>query len=60
MGDKEDKQRVALAQAVKAMTENWAATVEFHKTMARVARVKYLALVQEGFTEEQALLIVKW
>lgn len=60
MSDKEDKQRVALAQAVKAMTDNWAGQVELQRTLARLARVKYLALVQEGFTEDQALMMVKW
>jgi hypothetical protein len=58
--DNNDKQRVILAQAVKQMTENWPAKVEFHQAMARLARVKFLALVAEGFTEEQALVMVKW
>jgi hypothetical protein len=60
MSKDDDQQRVALAQVTKNITENWIAHVEFHKTMARLARVKYLALVQEGFTEDQALAMVKW
>ncbi|MBB3118880.1 hypothetical protein [Pseudoduganella violacea] len=56
----EDKPQVAMAQAIRTITENWAGHIEFHRTMARVARVKFLALVAEGFTEEQALQLVRW
>lgn len=56
----DDKRQVDLAQAVRAINENWVGHVEFHRTMARVARVKYLALLKEGFSEEQALQLVRW
>ncbi|NVE01251.1 hypothetical protein [Massilia sp. BJB1822] len=56
----DDKQQVIMAQAIRALAEHWATQVEFEKTMARVARVKFLALVAEGFTEEQALQLVRW
>lgn len=61
MSDKdEDKRAVGLAQAVKAITSNWAGQVELHQAMARIARVKFLALTKEGFTEEQAIQMCKW
>jgi hypothetical protein len=60
MSNDEEERQVGLAQAVRAINENWAGHVEFHRTMARVARVKYLALLKEGFTEEQAMQLVRW
>lgn len=61
MSEKEnDKRAVAMAQAIKAITDNWTAQVELQRAFARLARVKYLALIAEGFTEEQALQLVKW
>ena len=60
MSKDDDKRQVDLAQAVRAINENWAGHAEFHRTMARIARVKYLALLKEGFSDEQALQLAKW
>ena len=54
-----DKSRVALAQAVLDLRENIAAHVEIGQLQARIMRAKYLALIKEGFTEQQALLLCK-
>lgn len=54
-----DKARVAQAQAIKQITENWVAHVEAIALTARLTRAKYLALVREGFTEAQAIELCK-
>lgn len=33
--------------------------IEMHRTEAKIKRAKYLALVDEGFTEQQALELCK-
>lgn len=55
----EDKQRVDRAQLIKSITEDWAAHLEWTTLDARMRRAKYLALVKEGFTEPQALELVR-
>lgn len=61
MSDKdEDKRAVELAQVVKAITDNWVGQVELHQALARLARVKFLALMKEGFTEDQAIRMCRW
>ena len=55
----DDKKHVSLAQAIKGLTDNWAAQVEFARLRAKLMRVRYQALVAEGFTEAQALELCK-
>jgi len=55
----EDKPRVALAQAVRELRDNIAAHIEIGQLQARIMRAKYEALLKEGFTEQQALLLCK-
>lgn len=55
----EDKPRVALAQLVRDMRDNIAAHIEISQLQARVTRAKYVALVKEGFTEQQVLELCK-
>lgn len=53
--DKREAERVALAQMVRNLRENMPALMEFDAMQARLTRKKFLALVAEGFTEQQAL-----
>jgi hypothetical protein len=55
----EDKPRVALAQAVRELRENIAAHVELSQLQARITRAKYLALLKEGFSEADALMLCR-
>jgi hypothetical protein len=55
----DDKSRVALAQLVRDMRDNIAAHIEFNQLQARITRAKYLALLKEGFTEQQAITLCK-
>lgn len=50
-----DNPLVALAQAVKDMRERMPALLELNLLQAKLIRAKYLALVSEGFTPDQAL-----
>lgn len=50
---------VALAQAVRSLGENLVALMELDKLNARRAREKFNALRHEGFTEQQALELIK-
>lgn len=54
-----DKPKVALAQLVVDIRENIFAHIELNQLQAWIIRAKYLALVKEGFTVEQALLLCK-
>lgn len=55
----EDRNSVTLAQSLKAMQENMVALIEFERINAKLTREKFLALVAQGFTEEQALSLCK-
>ena len=51
--------QVHLAQAIKTMAKNIPALLELSTLEARVTRHKFMALVREGFTEAQAIELVK-
>lgn len=53
--DKREADRAALAQSVKNMRENLPALMEFEQLQARLSRHKFQALVEAGFSEQQAL-----
>jgi len=50
----EDKQKVTLAQSVRELRENIPAMIELTKLNAQITRVKYLSLVEQGFSTDQA------
>lgn len=54
-----EKDHAALALNVRTLRENLPALMELKQLDAKLARVKFLALVQEGFTEMQALELCK-
>lgn len=55
----EDQPRVKMAQLVRDLREQMPMQVELNQLMAKVTRAKYLALVAEGFTADEALLLCK-
>ncbi len=59
MSDDGEKKGVTIAQEVRGLRENMLALIEFTQLRARLARVKYLALIKEGFTPEQAPRLCK-
>jgi hypothetical protein len=54
-----DKSKVELAQLVRSMRENMHAHIELNQHLAKITRAKYLALIDEGFNEQQALQLCK-
>lgn len=50
-----NEQDINFVVAVKNFKDNILAHIDYVQLTARVQRAKYLALVKEGFTEEQAL-----
>lgn len=50
-----DQKQVQVAMEIKNLKDNLPALLEFHRLQAKIAREKFLALIKEGFTEEQAL-----
>jgi len=48
-----------MAQAVKAMRENLPALEDMHRLTSHLMRIRYDALLSEGFTPEQALFLCK-
>lgn len=57
--DERERAQVNMAQLLKRAQEEWPMQVELERLMARQVRVKFLALVAEGFTESQALDLCK-
>jgi hypothetical protein len=51
--------QVDIAIAVKTVRENLPAMLEMSRLQARLMREKYIALIKEGFTEEQALRLCR-
>lgn len=51
----EDKHKADFAALVKSFRDNLLAHIEYGQLVAKTQRAKYLALVKEGFTEQQAL-----
>lgn len=56
---KREAQNAALAQSVKTLRENLPALIEIHQLNARLLRKRFIALVAEGFNEQQALELCK-
>lgn len=50
-----DAEKVKNAQEIKNLIENLPAVVESLELSAKLTRIKFLALVKQGFTEIQAL-----
>lgn len=53
----EDKLQIDFCVAVKNMRDNILAHCEFAALNARIWRARYEELIEQGFTEEQALLL---
>lgn len=51
----DDKGRVAIAKALRAIEENWAPQMQLIAMQARIVRARYDALLKAGFSEPQAL-----
>ena len=54
-----DQKPVALAQMLVDMRNQIPALLEFERLQAKLLRAKFLALVAEGFSEQQALELCK-
>jgi hypothetical protein len=54
-----ENSQVDIAIAVKTVRENLPAMLEMSRLQARLMREKYIALIKEGFTEEQALRLCR-
>jgi DNA topoisomerase IB len=50
-----EKSQVEFAQAIANLRDNLPAMMEFQRLNAKVIRAKYVALIGEGFSEQQAL-----
>lgn len=57
--DMPDKQMQATLTAIREIQNALPVVIEGQKALAQVVRVRYLALVEEGFTSEQALALCK-
>lgn len=55
----EDKQKVTLAQSVKELAENMPAMLELTALNAKITRKQFMALIEQGFTREEALQVCK-
>lgn len=51
----EDRQRAALAQAIKRARQELPAQLELIELQAQLARARYLALIKQGFNPDEAL-----
>lgn len=54
-----NKQLEATLRAVREIQVVLPVVIEAQKALARVTRARYLSLVEEGFTPEQALALCK-
>ena len=54
-----EKEQVQMAQAIRAMNEGIVPVIEFQKYQAKIMRAKFVALMNEGFNEAQALILCR-
>ncbi len=54
-----EAQKVEIAKQLKQTRENLPAFIDLVKMQAQMLRIRYLALVAEGFSEAQALELCK-
>jgi hypothetical protein len=57
--DKQEAERAKLARDIREMHELLPMRADLERALARIVRVKFLALTAEGFTPEQALELCK-
>jgi len=54
-----NKQAEATSRAIREIQEILPAVIEGQRALAQVTRARYLALIKEGFSPEQALELCK-
>ena len=54
-----DALRAELAKTVRSMRDNIDLHIELSQLLAQITRTKYVALVEQGFSESQALSLCK-
>lgn len=57
--DNLEKLAQKIAQDMRVLKDNMPALIDAARMQAKLVRVRYLALVAEGFTEDQALELCK-
>ena len=55
----DEKQAVEFAQCIAMMRQQMPANLEYIELDAKLIRTRYLFLIKEGFTENQALTLCK-
>ena len=57
--DKQERERAKIAQQIAEMNEVTPMRLDLERALAKITRAKFIALVGEGFTPEQALELCK-
>lgn len=57
--DKQERERAKLAQQIAELSEFLPMRCDLERFNAKVTRVRFVALIAEGFTPEQALELCK-
>jgi hypothetical protein len=57
--DKQEAERAKLARDIRDMQELMPLRLDLERALARITRIKFVALMAEGFTPEQALELCK-
>lgn len=57
--DKREKERAHLAQQIAEMAELLPMRIDLERQLAKITRMKFQALVAEGFTEAQAVELLR-
>ncbi len=54
-----EKENAKIAMDIKDLKENLPALIELNQLQAKLMRVKFMALINEGFTIDQSLVLCK-
>lgn len=55
--DEQERRTASIAQAMKAMTDDWTNQVRLYALQAKIARARYDAHRKEGFSVSEALTL---